>query len=182
MTQFRPVVFLAALFIVGGPLTASPQTEQTRIPEPDNASAIRDGGFLGKLAGEWILSRKIGGKMAENKATANWVLNNQFLQLHMIDAASPPQYEAVVLIGYDESTKEYVAHWADTFGAQYAAIGRGRLANDSIEFKFTYPDGPFFNTFSWHASDGTWTSYMENVMPDGSRGFFAEDVYHRPGQ
>jgi hypothetical protein len=52
------------------------------------------------LAGTWKLTRKIRGTQAENTVEAQWVLNHQFLQIHMKDVANPPAYEVLVLIGY----------------------------------------------------------------------------------
>jgi hypothetical protein len=41
----------------------------------------------------------------QNRVTATWVLNHQFLELRMRDVAQPPQYEAIVLIGYVHSDR-----------------------------------------------------------------------------
>ncbi len=40
----------------------------------------------------------------------------------MIDASSPPQYEADVFIGFDTKAKDYIAHWLDNFGAPGARV------------------------------------------------------------
>jgi hypothetical protein len=50
----------------------------------------------------------------------------QFLQIHMKDVADPPAYEALVLIGYAHADKRYVAHWCDTYGGKFSAVGHGR--------------------------------------------------------
>jgi hypothetical protein len=145
----------------------------------DGPSVLFQDSFIENLIGEWNLSRRFPGKMVHNRVSAQWVLNHQFVQLHMIDVESPPKYEALVLIGYDHTAQEYVAHWCDLFGARYSAIGRGKLANGGVAFMFSYSDGPFVNTFTWNPKDKTWTSYMENISSDGSRRFFAEDTYRR---
>jgi len=143
----------------------------------DGPRALFKDPFIENLTGEWDITRTIRGKVVHNKASAAWVLNHQFLQLHMTDVSSPPAYEAIVLIGYDHEAQEYIAHWCDVFGGRFSGIGRGRLLNSSVAFTFTYPDGPFINTFTWNAKDRTWTSYMENVSSSGVRQFFAEDTY-----
>src|SRR5262245_3321655 len=97
--------------------------------------------FIEKLVGNWNLTRQIRGKEVENRVTANWVLNHQFLELHMKDTADPPTYEAIVLIGYDQAGQRYVAHWCDTYGGGLSAMGRGKRSGDSIEFEFHYPEG-----------------------------------------
>jgi hypothetical protein len=132
--------------------------------------------LISNLEGRWHITRKIRGTEVENVGTATWVLNHQFLQLHMRDAASPPRYEAIVLIGYVYSDKQYVAHWTDTFGAKFSAIGRGTRIGNAIEFRFEYPDGPFFNTFNWLPEHGEWLFRMESQSSGDSRQLFATDA------
>jgi len=76
----------------------------------------------------------------QNNADAVWVLNHQFLQLHMKDVADPAKYEAIVQLGYVHSDKQYVAFWTDTFGAKFAGVGRGTRSGNSIEFRFGEPE------------------------------------------
>lgn len=133
--------------------------------------------LVSKLEGEWRITRQIRGTTVENTATATWVLNHQFLQLHMKDAASPHRYEAIVLFGYIHSDEQYVAYWADTFGARYAGIGKGVRSGNSVEFRFDYPQGPFFNTFTWFPERREWVSRMESQGAAGSRQLFAIDTY-----
>lgn len=102
------------------------------------------------------------------------------LEIHMVDVAQPPAYEALVLIGYIHSDKKYVIHWCDTYGGKFSAIGVGRRAGDSIAFEFQYPDGPFYNTFTWDAKANVWRSRMESQGEDGKRMLFAEDTFRRP--
>ncbi len=147
---------------------------------PDGPNRIFKDEFIEQLNGDWKLTRKIRGKEVMNKLHAEWVLNHQFLQLHMVDVAEPPTYEALVLIGYSHADKQYVAHWCDTFGGKFSAVGRGKRTNDQIEFEFSYPDGPFFNTFIWDPKAQEWTFRMENQGPDGRRRLFAEDHLRRP--
>jgi hypothetical protein len=134
--------------------------------------------FLQNLVGDWTISRKTRGTVVTNSLNAEWVLQHRFVQLHMKDVADPPEYEALVLIGYDGSTETYVALWCDTFGGQYAAAASGKRVGNSIEFIFNYADGPFHNTFSWDPA-ATWTFLMEAEGKDGKRQFFAEDTVRR---
>lgn len=147
-----------------------------------SARAQRDGrGFrfdddlMAKLEGEWILTRQIRGTEVKNALSAAWVLQHQFLLLRMRDLASPPRYEADVYIGYSYATSEYVAHWIDNFGGHFSGVGRGKRNGNSVEFRFEYPDGPFFNTFTWDPSSSTWTCHLEGVTKDGTRQTFARD-------
>ena len=165
---FRTAVFAlaAAAFLRGGGVAAGP------------AAAPRDA-FLANLAGKWTLTRKIRGAEVRNTVDAEWVLDGRFLEVHMRDAAEPPTYEAIVLMGFDPASGRYVAHWCDTYGAGYSAIGRGKRAGDSVELEFAYPDAPFYNTFTWHPERSEWTCLLENVR-GGRRVVFAEDVLRRP--
>src|ERR1700683_5007321 len=93
---------LATIFLLSGPIGGRRQI--ARADEPaDGPGRIFKDVFIENLAGEWKLTRKIRGKEVENTATAEWVLNHQFLKLQMKDVADPPTYEALVLIGYDHA-------------------------------------------------------------------------------
>ena len=135
--------------------------------------------FIDQLAGEWTLTRQIRGKEVENSLRAEWVLNHQFLQIHMKDVADPPAYEAFVYIGYQQSAQRYVAHWMDVFGGKASAVGYGKRSGDSIEFAFQYDDGPFYNTFTWDTLGQGWIFKMESVGKDGKRQLFAIDTLRK---
>ena len=136
--------------------------------------------FIERLAGDWKLTRKVRGQVVENTVRAEWVLDHQFLQVHMKDVADPPAYEALVLIGYSHADERYVAHWCDTYGGKLSADAFGKRSGDAIEFEFHYPEGPFFNTFTWDVKSGEWTFRMESQGEDGKRLLFAEDTLRRP--
>lgn len=136
--------------------------------------------FLQNLSGRWDLTRKIRGREERNTVSADLELARRFLQVHMLDAALPPKYEALVLIGYDDGANRYVAHWCDTYGAKLTAVGYGKRPGNSVEFEFAFSDGPFYNTFTWHPESGGWSCLLENVGNDGKRVLFAEDTLRRP--
>jgi hypothetical protein len=172
------VLMVAVFALVHGPEAALGADK----PQGDSSSGAKrtfDDKFIDNLVGDWKITRKIRGKVVENTATARWVLNHQFLELHMKDAADPPTYEAIVLIGYDHACQRYVAHWCDTYGGGFSALGHGKRSGDSIEFEFHYPDGPFYNTFTWEKAKG-WTFRMESQRKDGKRVLFAVDTLRRP--
>ncbi|MBI3819441.1 MAG: DUF1579 family protein [Planctomycetes bacterium] len=131
--------------------------------------------FLDHLVGEWELTRSVRGTIAHNSVAANWILGHQFVCLQMVDVQKPPAYEAMVLIGYDQERSQYVAHWCDSYGGAFAALGRGVRNNNSIEFRFEYKDGPFYNTFAWDPRTDSWFCKLENGAADGTRKPFAED-------
>jgi hypothetical protein len=147
---------------------------------PDGPKRIFKDDFIDNLVGDWKLNRKIRGTEVTNTVKAEWVLNHQFLQIHIKDVANPPTYEALVLIGYSYADKQYIAHWCDTFGGKFSAVGYGKRNGNSIEFEFKYPDGPFYNTFTWDAKAKGWTCRLEAQGKDGKRALFAEDTLRRP--
>lgn len=156
------------------------------VPRAFAAGAVADGpkarfddDLIARLEGRWNLTRAIRGTEVRNTVNAAWVLNHQFLMLEMTDAKQPPAYEAIVLIGYVHATGRYVAHWTDTWGGKFSAIGTGTRTGNSIEFRFDYEDGPFFNTFTWSPAEQRWTFRMENQAADGSRRAFATDTLVR---
>ena len=136
--------------------------------------------LLENLVGDWKLARQIRGQTVQNTVHVDWVLNHQFLRIHMKDAATPAQYEAMVFVGYDNASDRYVAHWIDVFGGRFSeTLGYGKRDGNSIKFVFEYPDGPFHNTFTWNASDKTWTFLMEQKNKEGKWTIFATDRLRR---
>lgn len=147
----------------------------------DGRNRIFRDDLLDNLAGDWKLTRKIRGQSVENSVKVEWVLNHQFLRLHMKDASSPPNYEAMIFIGYDNTSERYVVHWIDVFGGRFSeTLGYGKRSGQSIKFIFEYPDGPFHNTFTWQPETKTWIFLMEHKDRTGKWGVFAEDMLRRP--
>ena len=145
---------------------------------PVEKEEFRDS-FLEKLLGNWKITLKIGAEVSENSMEADWLLNHKFLRLHMKDKAVPGQYEALVFVGFDNNKGKYVAHWLDTFGGTFSAVGYGEKRENQIEFKFEYPDQPFFNTFSYEEKSGRWTFTGEQGQKDGKRKLFAIDTLEK---
>ena len=139
--------------------------------------------LLDNLVGDWKLTRKIRGtQTVENTLKSEWALNHQFLLLHMKDVSNPPNYEAMVFIGYDNTSDRYVAHWIDIFGGRFSeTLGYGKRSGNSIKFVFEYPDGPFTNTFTWSPETKSWIFLMEQKDQKGTWSVFAEDKAVRKG-
>lgn len=136
--------------------------------------------FIEKLAGDWRISRNHEGEVTLHSLHAEWVLGHQFLRLTMRHMADRPEYEAIVMIGFDPAEKRYIAVWCDSFGGRFAAMGTGKRSGNAIEFTFQYPDGPFTNTFTWDPEARGWTFRGEATGKDGKRVLFAEDTVRRP--
>ena len=138
--------------------------------------------LLDNLVGDWHVEVKFGsGRMADNTMHAEWVLSHQFLLLHYRDTATPPKYEAMVFVGYDNASERYVAHWIDTFGGRFSeTLGYGKLdeGKHAIRFIFEYPDGPFDNTFTFDPEAKTWISLMRQKVK-GQWSTFAENKFSR---
>jgi hypothetical protein len=166
--KFRVIVLL---LIFTAPLHAQDSTRGKGLNDP----------LLDKLIGDWNVERTFGGgRTAKNIVHAEWVLQHQFVELHYRDAAAPPKYEAIVLIGYDGIGKRYLCHWADNFGGDYSADGfapRGEASN-AIEFKFEFHDGQLTNRFAFDPQLGTWMSTIRQTEK-GEWKLFCQDKFTR---
>ena len=138
--------------------------------------------LLDNFTGDWHVDRKFStSRTAENTMRAEWVLDHQFLLLHYRDVATPPKYEAMVFIGYDNASERYVAHWIDVFGGRFSeTLGYAKRdeGKNTIHFVFEYPDGPFDNTLTFNPESKTWTSLMRQ-KEKGKWSTFAEDKFTR---
>jgi hypothetical protein len=137
--------------------------------------------LLDKLVGDWSVERKFGnGYRAKNLVHGEWVLQHQFVELHYRDTASPPAYEALVLIGYDDVGKRYICHWADNFGGAFS--GDGYAPRDegasALEFKFDYHNGQLENRFAFDPRSGGWTSTIRQTEK-GEWKLFCRDRFVR---
>jgi hypothetical protein len=175
MSKIFFFIFLSVVLCVSASSRIS-----TAAQEPlDGRHRIFQDELLDHLAGDWKLTRKMRGRTAENTLKAEWVLQHQFLRIHMKDVATPPSYEAMVFIGYDNASERYVAHWIDVFGGRFSeTLGYGARDGNRIKFVFEYPDGPFHNTFTWDAEAKTWTFLMEQKDQTGKWKEFAVDQLH----
>ena len=164
--------FLTLLLALCSPLTApSHAQEPNKIFEDD---------VLNNLAGDWTLSRKMHGQNSQSTVHAEWVLNHQFLFIHMKEQSNPSQYEARVYIGYDSTSKNYVVHWIDMFGGRVSeTLGHGTREGNSIKLEFNYPDGLFHNTLTWHPEAKSWTTLLEQKDQQGKWSIFAEENLRR---
>ena len=153
---------------------SSPAEESTHAKELNDP-------LLDKLVGDWQVEHKFpSGRTAKNVVHVEWVLHHQFVELHYRDTASPPAYEAKVLIGYDSIAKRYLCHWADSFGGDYSADGFAprEEGSNAIEFKFTFHDGELTNRYVFDPKTGNWTSTIRQIEK-GEWKLFCEDSFTR---
>src|SRR5262245_18286378 len=111
-TTSRSVLVLL-LFLAAVPLAAAPPP------------SLRDP-FLDNFVGDCSVAGKIGNsRTIESSVRGEWVMKHQFIQTHYGAGAKEPEYEALVFIRSDETTKSYVCHWVDVFGGRFSGVGRG---------------------------------------------------------
>mgnify|MGYP001018559056 CR=1 FL=1 len=131
--------------------------------------------FLDQLVGTWQASGTVAGERIGYDIQAKWILQDNFLAIDLTDTAKAPQYMAHVSIGYDAPSKRYVMHWLDIFGARSSeTLGYGTLQDNTIAFRFEYPDGPFINAFTFDRSARTWTSHATTKNSKGEWEVFSD--------
>ena len=135
--------------------------------------------FLDNFVGDWSVARKMGnGRTIESTVRGEWVLKHQFIQLHCGAGGQAPEYEALVLIGFDEGAKSYVCHWIDVFGGHYSGVGRGKLDPNllGVEFEFDSKEGSLMNKFVFDPETKSWASLIRQEE-NGQWKTFAEEKW-----
>jgi hypothetical protein len=137
--------------------------------------------LLDRLVGNWTVTGAVRGKPAHYAMTGARTLQRKYVELHMIDvAASPPAYEARVIIGQVEKPGTYIAHWIDAFGAQYSVPpGTGTERADTLFLDFPYPTGMFHDTFAYNRGADRWHFRLESADGKGGWTVFADYVVDR---
>lgn len=131
--------------------------------------------FLDQLVGTWQASGTIGGDRIGYDVQAKWTLENNFLEIDLTDTAKVVQYMAHVYIGYDGRSERYVMHWLDNLGARFSeTLGYGTLKDNTIAFRFEYPDGPFINALSYDRSSRSWTMHSTTKNSKGEWEVFGD--------
>ncbi len=126
--------------------------------------------LLDCMTGDWILTGTIAGKETTHDITAEWILAHQYIKLHEIsrekDSVGQPQYEAMVLIGWDQILNQYSCLWLDITGGgglSAGAIGHAKKEGNEIPFLFKGSDGSVFHTtFIYEKSTNSWNWVMDN--------------------
>lgn len=171
MKRTALVTVLAIAFAASLGAEAPPPLDGPHRPMSDD--------LLDNLAGSWSVRGTIQGQPAEQRLSAAWVLNHQFMRLEFEQVGAVPageaRYEAHVYLGFDNTSERYVAHWIDVFGGRYGStLGYGTRTGDSITLRFEYPDGPFENTFTWRPATKSWQFTLRGKQPTGAWMSFAD--------
>jgi hypothetical protein len=83
----------------------------------------------------------------------------------------------MVMVGYDNASERYVAHWTDVFGGRFSeTLGYGKRSGNDIEFIFEYPDGPFHTTFRWNPEPQQWQWLMRGKSDKDGKWFEFGDM------
>jgi hypothetical protein len=101
--------------------------------------------FLDHLVGSWVLRGEIARKQTIHDVTSEWVLCHQYVRLHVVSrekgSKGQPAYEAIVFIGWDNSTQEYACLWLDsTASSGFSNDGAGRAKRVGQEIPFVLRD------------------------------------------
>ena len=150
---------------------------------PFPASAQQQGfqdRLLDHFAGNWIMKGTIAGEEIIHDVEADWVLAHNYLRFHElsreIDKEGFPEYEAIVFIGWNESSNRYACLWLDVTGGEGLSaegIGYAEPNVDKLPFVFdTGSGGVIHTTFSYIRDNDTW-KWTIDIERDGELKQFA---------
>ena len=137
--------------------------------------------LLDHLTGHWVLRGTIHSKETTHDIAAEWVLGHNYLRISETsrekNGSGQAEYEAIVLIGWDQPTEQYTCMWLDSTGGNglvAESFGHGKRNGDAISFEFRNSDGSvgIVNTFSYDNGNDAWAWAIDNVQ-DGKATPFA---------
>lgn len=140
--------------------------------------------LLDSLVGKWLMTGTVGKAPATHDVDIRWILNHQFVEIHEVShqkragSQTEPEYEALVLLGWDANKKQYVVYWTDVFGGGFSLRGYAEKKPASIPIVFKSDDGNFYNTFDYDQSTDTWKWSLDNEK-DGKKVEFARFTLKR---
>lgn len=139
-----------------------------------------DQAFLDQLLGVWVMDGDVRGHDVHYRAEGRRILNGAWIEFHMIDTASPTQYEASVFIAPDESKHDYVAHWLDRFGGAGARVtATGTRKDQTLVVTFPYSEGAFRNAWTFDPATHNWQLTIDAEKTSGSWSHFAHYTIRR---
>jgi len=140
----------------------------TAVPaQPPRVRSAADS-LLDHLTGLWQMDGNVRGKPVKYSLVVQRILRDRYVELHMIDLATPPTYEARLIVGVDTSGNGYVAHWIDSFGASYSVPpASGDARGDTIRLTFPYPGNAFHDALSWDRNTDTWSFSLDGTNAQG---------------
>lgn len=134
--------------------------------------------LLDRLAGDWVMTGRLGSKQTTHDVHAEWVLSHEYLRLHEVsrekDAKGAPAYEAIIFIEWNEKRHEYVCQWLDSTegGGLYGPLAHAQPMPDSMPFIFTLsPTERMETTFAYSEHDNRWHLTIDDVTNGKSERF-----------
>lgn len=136
--------------------------------------------ILQKLDGNWVVTGDVRGKPVQYNVITTPALQGKFTEISMNDVQVPSQYEARIFIGFDSDSNQIIAHWMDSFGAQYSIPhGTGSISENTIEFIVPYPDSPFKDRFEYSPEGDAWILEITAQQPNNTWKHFAKYSFRR---
>ncbi len=136
--------------------------------------------ILRKFDGKWVATGDVMGKPVQYNVVAAPALQGQFTEISMNDVQVPSEYEARIFIGFDSDSNTIIAHWLDSFGAQYSIPhGTGSISDNTIDFIVPYPGNSFKDRFEYFPEGDTWILEITAQQPDGPWEHFATYSFRR---
>lgn len=125
--------------------------------------------LLDRMVGKWVLQGTIGGSATTHDVDVEWVLGHQYIRLHEVSRErtdrGQPAYEAIVFIGWDESSRTYACLWLDSTGGgglSAQAFGHAKRGADELAFVFKTHESVFHTTIVYDKATGTWRWLMDD--------------------
>ena len=135
----------------------------------DRPAAPERDAFLDRLAGDWALIGHVRDNAVRYRGRAEWVLEDGWLRLSLVDAAGPPGYAAHVYLSFDPKAGDYIAHWLDRFGAAGARVVGQYWPSGGSDARACFPVRRI--DFSRHAGDcGRWRLGLAAARIEERRG------------
>ena len=127
--------------------------------------------LLDRLVGEWVMRGQIAGDDIVHDLEVEWILANHYIQIKEVsrerDENGDPEYEALVLIGWDDAIEQYACLWLDVTGGEgltNGVIGKASRDGDAIPFVFDMGgDAAIHNTFGYDRESDRWNWVIDNV-------------------
>lgn len=129
--------------------------------------------LLEHFVGKWNVSSIAHGKFFEQTdLEATWVMNHQFLRIHLQGIEVVPglgiPIEGLYFIGYNHHAKRYVVHELNVFGGDQPNGGfcYGRRDGNELKLVYKFPataDSAIVQRFTWQPVSGSWrmVSHLE---------------------
>ena len=94
-------------------------------------------------------------------------LAGAWLRLSLVDATTPPVYEADIWFGFDPKAGDCIVHRRDRYGAPARIVGVRHRFKRTLELEFPYAESRFRDTLALAADGKTGSLLIELIDPAG---------------